>query len=163
MQGCTECGGRISSSRVVQSLRDDGLPQVIIEGVILGRCMNCGATEIGYERIGPLFRTISVALAMKEAPLVGAEVRFLRSHLGWATGGEFAAKMGVTRETVSRWEKDRLKMGSCAERLLRLMVVVKSEGGASADDVLRLPSRAGEGPLRLRLKLQRGVWQAVAA
>jgi len=160
MLGCTECGGRLRTSRVRQRLED--LPQVIVDGVIIGRCVDCGKTEIGYERMGPLLRTISLALALKETPLVGDEIRFIRGHLGWS-GGEFAANMGVTRATVSRWEKDRLKMGASAERLLRLMAVVTDEGEAAPTDVLRLPAREGKGPLRIRVSLRRGVWQAVAA
>jgi len=47
----------------------------------------------------------------------------LRKWLGWS-GVDFAKHMGVTPETVSRWESvdNQKPMGGTAERLLRLAV-----------------------------------------
>jgi transcriptional regulator with XRE-family HTH domain len=52
-------------------------------------------------------------------------VRYLRKYLGWS-GADFAAHMGATRETVSRWETGDAPIGPTADRLLRLMVVTKT-------------------------------------
>ena len=162
MRTCTECGGPLRTTRVKHRLTDDGLPQVTVSGVVMRRCRECGEYEIGFPRIGPLYRAIAMALALKETRLVGDEIRFLRGHLGWS-GSDFAAHMGVTRATVSRWERGRLRMGASAERLLRLMAVLEEPGGMPPVDVLRFPSRKGQRPLRLRLSLRRGAWHAVAA
>ncbi len=53
--------------------------------------------------------------------LAPIEVRFLRKHIGLSTG-DFAECMGVSRETVSRWETGNKTMGGQADRLLRLLV-----------------------------------------
>jgi len=77
------------------------------------------ATLISKGCTGP----IAMALIRHPGRLTPNEIRFLRKWLGWS-GVDFAKHMGVTPETVSRWESvDNGKpMGGTAERLLRLAV-----------------------------------------
>jgi transcriptional regulator with XRE-family HTH domain len=59
---------------------------------------------------------------MQHRMLAPIEIRFLRKHIG-LSGEDFAQRMGVTRETVSRWETGANQMGAVADRLLRLLVI----------------------------------------
>jgi DNA-binding transcriptional regulator YiaG len=63
----------------------------------------------------------------KRDRLVGPEVRFLRAHLG-LSGVDLARRMGISPETVSRWENGKDMMGPVADRLLRLLVAGDTSG-----------------------------------
>jgi transcriptional regulator with XRE-family HTH domain len=96
----------------------------------------------------------------KHARLTAAEVRYLRKYLGWS-GADFARHMGVTPESVSRWENDREQMSAVGDRLLRLMVATKAPVSAYPLDTLaELTDDAV--PLRLRVEAARGGWRAEA-
>lgn len=64
------------------------------------------------------------AVATKRERLEPVEIRFLRKTLGWSAS-DFARYMGVTRESVSRWENGAVRMTRGAERLLRLCATTK--------------------------------------
>jgi len=120
---CMTCGkGELKVSRENHRYTESGLSNVTLLGVEVRRCPKCGDVEVAIPRIAQLHRAIAFVLAGQRAKLTGAEVRFLRKYLG-RSGADFAAMIGVTPETVSRWENDREPMGATAERLLRLMVV----------------------------------------
>lgn len=67
--------------------RECGFAHVTLDGIVVSRCRRCGEHEA----------TIP-----------------LRKRLGWS-GGDFA-HVGVSRETVSRWETGAAAMGPVAER-----------------------------------------------
>jgi DNA-binding transcriptional regulator YiaG len=50
----------------------------------------------------------------------GAEVRRVRKELG-LTQREFAERLGVIGNTVARWERNELTVGSTAAILIRLL------------------------------------------
>jgi transcriptional regulator with XRE-family HTH domain len=50
----------------------------------------------------------------------GTEVRRVRKRLG-LTQREFAGRVGVNPNTVARWERDELTVGSTAAILIRLL------------------------------------------
>jgi DNA-binding transcriptional regulator YiaG len=72
-----------------------------------------------------LHAAIASALVRKPAPLAPAEIRFLRKRLGYSQA-DFAKRMGVASESVSRWETGSVPMKATAEHLLRLMVVFEA-------------------------------------
>ena len=84
----------------------------------------------------------------------------MRKYLGWS-GADFAKHMGVTPESVSRWENEREQMGAVADRLLRLMVATKAPVSEYPLDALAdLEDEAA--PLRLRVEPAKGGWRAEA-
>jgi DNA-binding transcriptional regulator YiaG len=109
-----------------------------------------------------LNRALAYLLVRSEDRLTGAEIRFLRTWLGWS-GKAFADKLGVTPETVSRWEHGTKEMNRSNERLLRLYV---AEGQQDHDYSVRdtekvKPERTKEHPpLRLRAETETGEWMA---
>lgn len=135
---CDECGGPVRVERnAVRRYDLGGLPHVELHGVEVSRCESCGAESITIPRLGQLHRTLAHAFVTQPRMLAPAEIRFLRKHLG-LSGGDFAQRMGVARETVSRWETGATPMGAVADRLLRLLVVTHEPSRSHAvDDVLR--------------------------
>ncbi len=74
-------------------------------------------------RIKELHNAIAADLANRPCLLSPGEIRFLRTHMGF-TSKDFAKHMGVTPETVSRWENPRnpMKLRRTPDRLIRLSV-----------------------------------------
>jgi putative zinc finger/helix-turn-helix YgiT family protein len=120
---CEECGALMTVERNgVRRYVIGGLPHVELHGVEVSQCQQCGTEEVGIPRIEQLHRALAAAFVRQPRMVASAELRFLRKHLG-LSAGDFARMMGVTRETVSRWETGAKPMGSVADRLLRLLVL----------------------------------------
>jgi len=118
---CTECGTAMKTRKENYRYDECGLKYVTLVGVRVSRCPKCGNYEVSIPQIEGLHRLIDRILIEKVTRFTGDEVRFLRKSLGWS-GSDFAKHMGVTDETVSRWENDAAPIGPQADRLLRLMV-----------------------------------------
>ena len=118
---CTECGTAMKTRKENYRYDECGLKYVTLVNSEVSRCPKCGNYEISIPQIEGLHRLIARVLIEKVTRFTGDEVRFLRKSLGWS-GSDFAKHMGVTDETVSRWENDAAPIGPQADRLLRLMV-----------------------------------------
>jgi len=119
---CPACGNEMRAR--TESRRYDQMVNVVLEGIDVHHCDNCGEEEVVYRRFGQLNEAIAQMIAGEEARLGPGEIRFLRTYLG-LTGAQLARTMGVAPETVSRWESESAgqSMGTVAERLLRVMVL----------------------------------------
>jgi putative zinc finger/helix-turn-helix YgiT family protein len=118
------CGAEMKTGR--ENVRYDacGLPGVTLMDVEVSRCPQCGEYEVAIPQIDDLHKAIAQALIRKTSRLDAAEVRYLRKYLGWS-GADFATHMGMTPETISRWERGAEPIGPIADRLLRLMVATR--------------------------------------
>lgn len=121
---CVSCATPMVSSRQNHLYKECGLPFVTLQDLEVRRCPQCGELEVVIPRMEQLHRVIAEAVVNKKSRLTAPEVKFLRKHLGWS-GADFASHIGVSAETVSRWENGRDPIGSVADRLLRLLVVTK--------------------------------------
>ena len=119
---CLVCGASIETHRENYRYAASGLPHVTLQQIEVSRCPVCGETEVAIPHIETLHRAIAAVLIAETCPTRSEEIRYLRKYLGWS-GVDFAAHMGVTPETVSRWERGTTPMGGQADRLLRLLVV----------------------------------------
>ena len=158
---CQLCGGPTATARENVHYAASGLPYVTLVGVKVTRCSNCGAFGVDIPSVEELHRTLAVAVVTKRARLVPVEVRFLRKWLGWS-GVECAAHMGVTSETVSRWEAGSLGVGASADRLLRLMVVNRAPVQDYSLESLKTIGDSTSRPFRLAVKADRKGWRLVA-
>jgi len=114
-----------------------GLHHVTLQGVEVRRCKECGDEGIKIPRIGQLHRVLADYLIRQPRLLLGIEIRFLRTHLG-LSAQDFSHLMGVGRETVSRWENDKERMGTPADHLLRALVTSRQPTeNYAVDDLLR--------------------------
>ena len=160
---CIECGGRVISKKENYRYEACGLRNVTLAGVEVRRCATCGDHEVVIPRIEELHVTLANAIVRHTSRLSSSEVRFLRKYLGYS-GVDFAGVMGVSPETVSRWENRKETMGASAERLLRLLVAHKTPIERYPIETLsRISAKARTKPIGLRLKASRWIEQDLAA
>ena len=81
-----------------------------------------GARSIAVSDIDGLEVAIAVARATVPHKLTGKEIRFLRKALGMKAT-DLAHFLDVTPETVSRWENDRERITTNAERVFRIKII----------------------------------------
>jgi putative zinc finger/helix-turn-helix YgiT family protein len=118
---CINCGHAMTTKR--ENVPYKALPGAVLIGVPVSRCPNCGEYEVAIPAIDELNRVLAGAVIRKRARLVGGEVRFLRSYLGYS-GADFAKLIGSDPATVSRWESDKQPIGHHTDLLLRAMVAL---------------------------------------
>jgi putative zinc finger/helix-turn-helix YgiT family protein len=159
---CSQCGAAMKSKRENVRYEASGLSTVTLENVEVRRCPSCGEYEIVIPRIDDLHRAIAEALIRKRGRLAPEEIRFLRKYLGWS-GVDFAAHMGTTAETVSRWEQGAVRMGVTADRLLRLMVASRDPVRDYPLEVMREVAKASAKPVHVRASVAPTGWQTRAA
>ncbi len=136
---------------------ESGLPNVVLLGLEFRTCPNCGEEERVLPRLAQLHRLIAERVAEKEARLTGAEIRFLRKHLGWS-GEDFAGVLDVRPETVSRWENEKETMSATAERLLRLMALREKPVESYPNERLAGVAKSAARPVHLEARANRTGW-----
>lgn len=158
---CIECGSKMTTKRENFKYDASGLPGVTLVNVKISRCLGCGAYEVAIPRIEQLHEQMAYAVVAKRARLSAHEISFLRRFLGWS-GADFAAHLGTTPETASRWENGRTPMGIQADRLLRSMVVHRSPVEHFELTLFKEMARDAPSPLRARFVADRSGWKAAA-
>lgn len=121
-EACSECGATAKVVRGNYEFKNCGLSNIVLQGIEIVCCDGCGNQDPLIPNVSGLYETLAMAVVCKPYPLVGEEVRFLRSHLGM-NGDEFARLLHVDKTKVSKWENDRDKIGDQSDRLIRLLVV----------------------------------------
>ncbi len=121
---CLNCGHGMKKTRENYKYNESGLEGITLINIEVQHCTECGEKEALIPSIEELHKTIAMLLTRKNSKLTSKEIRFLRTHLGYSSK-DFAETIGVTQETVSRWESetDPKKMAIPTEKLLRLMVL----------------------------------------
>lgn len=132
------------------------LPAVKLRGELI--------PDVDWQEIAkPLIQFICVE---QEWPFSGNQVKFIRHHLNMSLR-EFAKFMGVTHQSVMRWEKASkasTRMGAATEIMLRIKALKSLHSDSKAidqvvdkvDDVEKLqsePSRKRHSPLRVPEKV----------
>jgi DNA-binding transcriptional regulator YiaG len=96
---------------------------VQLAGVPIGTCRRCKIVHLDV-REEQLKRTILATVLAKAGPLTASEIKFTRKTLG-LTGGQFANRVGVSREHVSHIEQGHTSdLGTSADRLTRLVAAI---------------------------------------
>ncbi len=156
---CISCGSENMQSHTGAYRYDIGIEEkIVLLGIPINRCPDCGEEEIGIPRLAELHQIVAETIASKSARLTPKEVRFLRKHLDM-TNVRLAEIMGVAPETASRWQSEKgPQMGVVAERLLRLLIL-KEKGS----DVLHKTANTPSKPIKTRLQTVNNHWQTEAA
>ena len=159
---CAMCGGSMRTAR--KNVRYDavGLRDVLLRAVEIRRCRWCDEYELVLPDLDDLHRVIAHAIIGKRGRLAPAEIRFLRKHLGWSSAS-IATHLGVTPETMSRWETAAIPMGVTADRLLRLIVAYRDRPACFPLKMLRVVAWGDAKPARVRVDVENGQWRAYAA
>lgn len=124
---CTGCPNKkpIKPRKVTWKFDQAGLKNVILKGVSEYRCPECGELAYSFGDLFQLNSMIADILLTKKRPLTGAEIRFLRKHIGYS-GKYFAKVLGIDHTTLSRIENDQQKAGVALDRHIRASVFAKS-------------------------------------
>ncbi len=158
---CTECGAAMSTRTENHRYEECGLRYVTLRGISVNRCPDCGNFEVSIPRLEELHRLIAKCLIEKMTRFTGAEIRFLRKILG-LSAADFARRVGVTVETVSRWENNATVIGTQADRLLRLLIALGKLPAKYPAEKLDLIDSGKASDTRLGLRLQGQAWSAEA-
>jgi putative zinc finger/helix-turn-helix YgiT family protein len=118
---CMQCGSAMTTKR--ENVPYKALPGAVLVGVEVSRCAACGEYEVAIPAIDELNKVLASAVIRKKGRLRGAEVRFLRTYLGYS-GADFAKLIGSSASTVSKWESDAQPIGHHSDLLLRALIVV---------------------------------------
>lgn len=159
------CGYKMIEDKVnLFSYASSGLSKVYLKGVRIHKCSNkeCGEEEVIIPNIEELHELLAENVARQNNVLQPEEIRFLRTHLGFS-GIDFAKVMGVSPETVSRWEKGTVNMKEASERLLRVLVLSKLGPFREYEDLKVYASKASKAPLKRVFELDRSHWLEVTA
>ena len=89
---------------------------------------------VAVHDVDGLHALLAAQLTKKPGPLTGKEFKFLRSWLGM-TQEAMAGLMGVTEGVLSLWERKDTVPG-LNDKMLRLMVLAKTDGNAPVREVI---------------------------
>jgi putative zinc finger/helix-turn-helix YgiT family protein len=138
--------------------------KVILVGVPVQTCPSCEEQAVTIPDPEGLHRALCLAITEADRTLLPQEVRFLRKYLDWSAE-KLAAVMGIDAKTLSRWENGKQKMGSVAERLLRLLVHhrLKPDTQAFTEELLsKLVDRPTRPPAPVKFTASRRGWEQAA-
>ena len=124
---------------------ESGLSYIYLEGCRRYDCTDgkCDGSEVAIPNLVGLMRTIAETVARQGRKLLPTEIRFLRTYLGFS-GADFARRIGVSPETVSRWERGSVRMKNSTERFLRVLVLSKDGPFRDYDALERFAEKKGK-------------------
>ncbi len=158
---CLNCGSMLKTTRENHNYKESGLGSVTLVGVEVSACAGCGDREVAIPAIEELHQLIAGAIVLKAARLVPEEIRFLRKHLGLSQP-DLASLLGVTVESVNRWENAKVQMSVSAERLLRFLVATR-QPMTHYDRELGKVAISKAARSHLRFRKDRDSWRSVKA
>lgn len=118
---CTNCGRPVTLERRNYRYTESGLSNIILQGVEVADCPACGHSNVTIPHLAKIHRAIALALANSPVRLTGAQLRFLRKHLGYS-GEELAKYLHTDKTKISKWEREEDAIGPSSDRLIRLLV-----------------------------------------
>jgi DNA-binding transcriptional regulator YiaG len=124
---CSACGGDAEILRSTWNFTQSGLKCVVLDGIEIIRCGNCGNEDPIIPRINNLMKVLARAVIRKPYRLEGEEVRFLRKYLRM-TQDEFSCLLHVDKTTLSKWENNEDPVGDQSDRLIRAIALALGEG-----------------------------------
>lgn len=138
MHHCAKCGasGTSMTSARLPTFDDVVLenPVTLVNVVDRITCKECNHfLDLVPDQEG-LIAAVALCRVQQPYKLNGREIRLLRIALG-LKGTEFAKKLSVTPEAVSRWENSNEIIGNQTEKYLRLTVALGLKPKASAIDI----------------------------
>ena len=157
---CYNCGGQMGPVERV-NYEYLALPGVVLVGVQAQPCLQCGQVEYEIPDVAGLNSMLAETLVRKPGRLAAHEVRFLRKQLGWSAQ-DFAGRLGVVPETVSRWENGHVTIGETPDKLLRMFIVHSLSLTAYKLDYLDAVANGDAPPLQLEVSGDAG-WHVRAA
>ena len=124
MKHCYFCDGFTKEIKDKPYRYDEcGLP-VILLGITQHACEKCNETYVSIPNIQQLHRMIGINVCKnRKALLKPEEIKFLRKNLHLKSK-ELAQTLGVTPQTVSRWENGSKVIGEPHDRFFRSLYMM---------------------------------------
>ena len=120
MDKCPICGGtNLTTEKKDYQFVDSGLDNVILAGIDVTECPDCGEEFVSIPNVLGLMDLIAEQIILKPGSLTGQEIRFLRKNLLMKIS-EFATLLGIDRVSLSRWENEQVRPTVANDRLIRL-------------------------------------------
>lgn len=117
---------------------------------------------VAIHDVDELHEAIAEFLVRQRKILTGAEVRFLRKYLD-VTQRELGAFLGVSDQSVARYEKGQTVLEGPSDNLLRLLVLAQAEGSLNVRETLeRIGSADDAVGDRMTLELNDHEWRVAA-
>ena len=162
---CMRCGGQKAKTTRENEPMDEAMPGIILLGVEVTKCLQCGNREVAIPHLDALLKLIAETIVKKPGRLTGDEVRAVRSYLE-LSGTEFAELMDATPATVSRWENNKTPVGRTADLLLRAIVMLhhgQQKSVSTFRGISRLLAEKGEVrvPTIYSFKFDGDTWKSV--
>jgi DNA-binding XRE family transcriptional regulator len=113
-------------------------------------CPRCGAEDILVPEFARFYERIMDLLldGLVDEPAVLRKMR----HAARLSGAELGGLLGVQRETVSRWETGRMRIGRPYQALLTLLARERREGRREVRELLeRLAGGGAKLPRRVKI------------
>ena len=162
---CNLCGGNL---RVIKgepyNYLESGMDGIVLYGINQYKCDACRERFVSIPRIAHLHLVIGHEICCKKEPLTEKEIRFLRKEIGLKSK-ELAKVLGVSAETVSRWENGRKQIPVGADHFLRLLFISHASETAGivlhkgVTDLLSMLPVKKEGEAKgIRLELSSADW-----
>ncbi len=102
-----------------------GLQNVYISGI--QKIVDDEGDEVIFiPAINSLHRVIAVGIVSHQKGMNGAELRFLRSEMGY-TQSELAALVHRDKQTIGRWERAESEIDSTSEAVIRKLAIERLE------------------------------------
>ena len=117
---CTECGAIQRAVRQTVMYPESGLNNVQLVNVPVWVCAN-GHEELEIPAVTELHELLAHMIIRKPAFLTGAEIRFIRRRSD-LSGKEFAERIGITPQHLSRIENDKGNKSKSLDLLIRLSI-----------------------------------------
>jgi putative zinc finger/helix-turn-helix YgiT family protein len=161
---CFNCGHKMRTRR--ENVPFLGLPGIVLVGVPVSRCPNCGEYEIAIPNIDELHRVLALRVIEESGRLTGAEIKFLRTVLDY-TSAEFARLIGSSPVTISRWEHGVQPIGHHADALVRALVLLRVGVGLDREQIEKLaraaaPARRPRAGKQIALRSSANKWKPTA-
>lgn len=159
---CPSCETKkaMKAETITHRFKESGLDNVILDGVKLYRCVECGESIYDYGNLNQLNRVIAEALLRKEGTLSGKEIRYLRSYAGYSSE-MFARILGYDKTSWSRIENERSKISSQVNMSVRWAIAGKlaDRDYDIHDLVLAVENQQFVNFNKVHFKAARGGWQ----
>ena len=138
---CTECG-RAMEERILPEHTEDlgGIVVTLVDAVREYRCPECGEVETEVPDLQGLVRAVALGRALYPYQLTGNDLRLMRRALDM-NQKDFAREMGLTPETVNRWENAHAEPSKLAWKAIQDLA--RKRG--LTDDVFRNADVLAEG------------------
>lgn len=120
---CPSCDSKkqMKPETIIHKFKESGLDNITLHGVKQYRCSQCGEVLFDFGDVNQLNRAISNALIRKKDLLIGQEIRFLRTHIGYSSE-MFAKILGLDKTSLSRIENNRAKVSTQVNMAVRYAV-----------------------------------------